>query len=240
MIKEEYHKWYSQYLNREFEMLVFGYDGFPVILFPTSTGRYYECKDNGLVGSVSHLINSGKIKIYCPDSISTESWLNYSIPPGDRVKAHLSYESLLLYDVIEFAKHETGMQKVCLAGCDLGGYYAANTAFKHPELVRFVISMSGILNIKQYIWGYYDENCYFNNPPDYLPNLYDEWYLERFRKMGIFIGAGGSDTYSEQSRNISSILHSKGVNNWLDVQPDGRHDWVLWKSLFPKYLELVN
>lgn len=238
-MKEEYHKWYSQYLNLESEMLVFGSNGYPIILFPTSQGRYYECKDWGLINSVSDLINSGRIKIYCPDAVNSQSWLNYSIPPEERVKTHLAYEGLVIYDVIEFAKHETGIEKVCLAGCDLGAYYAVNTAFKHPDLVNYVISISGVLDIKQFIWGYYDDDCYFNNPPDYLSNLTDEWYLERFRKMGIFFTTGEFDSYLEQSKRVSSILESKGVNNRFDIQPQGRHDWELWRKIFPEYLKMI-
>ncbi len=238
-MKEEYHKWYSQYLNRESEMLVFGYGGLPVVLFPTSQGKYYECKDWGLINSVSHLIDSGKVKIYCPDGINSESWLNYSASPQDRVKLHLAYEGLVIFDVIGFAKHETESEKVCLAGCDLGAYYAVNTAFKHPDLVKDIISMSGILDIKQYIWGFYNDDCYFNNPPDYLPNLTDEWYLERFREMKILFAAGEYDSYSEQSKKLSSLLKSKGVNNQLNILPHAGHDWDFWRRIFPGYLERV-
>lgn len=220
-------------------MLVFGYDGFPVVLFPTSQGKYYECKDWGLINSVSHLIDSGRVKIYCPDGINSESWLNYSVPPQERVKTHLAYEGLVIFDVIEFAKHETEKEKVCLVGCDLGAYYAVNTAFKHPDLVKYIISMSGILDIKQFIWGFYDDDCYFNNPPDYLPNLTDEWYLERFREMEIFFTAGAHDFYSEQSKKLSSLLNFKGVNNQLDILPHVGHDWDFWRSIFPRYLEKV-
>jgi esterase/lipase superfamily enzyme len=47
-------KWYTPYLSREFEMLAFGNaGGLPLILFPTSFGRYYQNKDFGLVDSVS-------------------------------------------------------------------------------------------------------------------------------------------------------------------------------------------
>src|SRR2546429_176227 len=51
-MNERYIKWYTPWLNREFEMLVFGNGGgLPLILFPTSFGRYYQNKDFGLVGS---------------------------------------------------------------------------------------------------------------------------------------------------------------------------------------------
>ncbi len=221
-------------------MLVFGHDGYPIILFPTAKGRYYECKDSGLIDSISDLIDSGKIKVYCPDSYDSESWYNYTIHPADRVNKYITYEHAILYDVIEFAKHETQKEKVGIAGCDFGGYHAANIALKHPDLINNLISISGLFDIKQFIWGYYDENCYFNNPPDYLPNLTDNWYLEKFRTMGIILGIGKNDDYVFQNKKISDILTSKNINNWLDIQPDANHDWQLWRQLFPKYLKTIS
>jgi esterase/lipase superfamily enzyme len=48
---EQHVRWYTPHLSRDFEMLVFGHAGYPVILFPTSLGRYYQNKDFGLIGS---------------------------------------------------------------------------------------------------------------------------------------------------------------------------------------------
>src|SRR3970282_573962 len=101
-------------------MLVFGHSGFPVIAFPTSKARYYELKDFGIIGSAHHLIESGRIKIYCPDGIDWESWYNDSIHPADRIKTHIGYENLILYDVIEFAKHDCDSRQVAVAGCSFG------------------------------------------------------------------------------------------------------------------------
>jgi esterase/lipase superfamily enzyme len=239
-MNENYHKWYSQYLNREMEMLVFGHGGYPIILFPTAKGRYYECKDFGLIDSISDFIDSAKIKVYCPDGFDSESWYNYKIQPADRVKNYINYELAILYDVIGFAKHETEREKVGLAGCDFGGYHAVNIALKHPNLVDNLISISGLLDIKQFIWGYYDDNCYFNNPPDFLPNLTDEWYLEKIRTMGIILGIGANDEYVFQNKNLSKILTSKNINNWLDIQPSAKHDWEFWKKFFPKYIDTIH
>lgn len=45
-MNERYVKWYTPWLSREFEMLVFGEKrGLPLVLFPTSGARYYENKD---------------------------------------------------------------------------------------------------------------------------------------------------------------------------------------------------
>jgi esterase/lipase superfamily enzyme len=71
-MNERYIKWYTPYLSREFEMLAFGNGGgLPLILFPTSFGRYHQNKDFGLVGSVSGYVDSGKVTVYCPDAHSS-------------------------------------------------------------------------------------------------------------------------------------------------------------------------
>src|SRR5579872_2836627 len=67
-IREEYHKWHSPIVGREFEMLVFGHAGLPVILFPTSKGSYYQYKDQGMIEKIRWFLENGKVKIYCPDS----------------------------------------------------------------------------------------------------------------------------------------------------------------------------
>ncbi len=239
-MKEEFHKWFTDYLSREFRMLVFGHDGYPIVLFPTSKAKYYENKDFKLIDSVSHLIDAGRVKIYCPDGIDEESWYNYSIHPADRVKTHIAYENTILYDVIEFVKHDTGREKVGVAGCSFGAYHALNLAFRHPDKVGYVISMGGAFDIKQFIMGYYDDNCYFNNPPDYIPNLRDPWYLDNIRQMGIVLGTGQWDMCLDENIKMSQILADKGINHWLDVRHGVGHDWHWWREMFPSYLEKVG
>ena len=98
-MNERYIKWYTPYLSREFEMLVFGNGGgLPLILFPTSGARYYENKDFGLVGSVVGYIDSGKITVYCPDAIDRESLYNKSIHPADRMRTHNAYENVVVHE----------------------------------------------------------------------------------------------------------------------------------------------
>jgi esterase/lipase superfamily enzyme len=41
--------------------------------------------------------------------------------------------------------------------------------------------------------GYYDEHCYFNNPPDYMANLSDSRYLDTIRAMRIVLATGEFD-----------------------------------------------
>ncbi|MCX6151852.1 MAG: esterase [Ignavibacteriales bacterium] len=221
-------------------MLVFGYGGFPVILFPSAKGRYYQNKDFGLIDSISLLIDAGVFKIYCPDGIDSDSWFNHSIHPSDRVKTHNGYENLILYDVIAFAEHETGYKKVLLAGCGFGGYHAANIAFRHPDLVNSLVCIGSSFDIKQFIFGYYDENCYFNNPPDYLPNLNDPWNLDKIKNMEIILGTGEWDENLNENYRLSGILKEKEIPHWLDVRLQTGGDWHWWKQMFLFYLERMK
>ena len=52
-MKREYHKGYSQELQRDMEALVFGHAGTPVLVFPTSGGRFFDCEDRGMMAALA-------------------------------------------------------------------------------------------------------------------------------------------------------------------------------------------
>ena len=41
-MNREYHKWYSNALRRDMELLIFGHSGIPLLVFPTSMGRFFD------------------------------------------------------------------------------------------------------------------------------------------------------------------------------------------------------
>src|ERR1700689_950968 len=49
IMNREYHKWYSPALQREMELLVFGHAGVPMIVFPTSMGRFFDYEDRNMI-----------------------------------------------------------------------------------------------------------------------------------------------------------------------------------------------
>lgn len=235
-MEESYHKWNTPFCGTEFEMLVFGERGIPVILFPTSMGRYYESKDRGLIETVEWFLDIGKFKIYCPDSLDAQSWYNTSISPAQRVLNHMQYDKLILEEIIPRAFRETGASRAIMAGCSFGGYHAVNFAFRHPALISYTFAMSGVFDIKPRLDGYYDQNVYFNNPVDFMGDASntDLW------KLGIALGCGDKDICRSQNETMSGILDRKGIQHWLDIRPDAVHDWPLWKDMFPHYLSLVD
>ena len=235
-IKEEYHKWHSPSLDRDVEMLVFGYAGQPVILFPTSQGAYYQNKDQGMIEAARWFVENGKVKIYCPDTLDSETWYNKSVSPIVRAHNYECYDRMLSTELIPWAQHETGYERMALAGCSFGGYHAVNTSFRHPGLTSYCFSMSGAFDIRNFVNGYYDDSVYFNNPVDFIvndnnPNLW---------KMGIVLGTSEHDICKRDNERLSSILQLKNINHWLDVRPNASHDWPVWREMFAHYLSLMQ
>jgi len=235
---ENYHKWFSQYTNREFEIVVFGTSGIPVIFFPPAKDRFFTAKDKSLIHSVAGYIDKGLIKVYCPDTYDNESWYNFSADPGERIKEYLNFEALIIHDLIGFAKYETSQERVIMAGAGFGGYHAVNFTLKHPDMVSGLISMSGFYDIKQFIYGFYNNDCYFNNPPDYLPGLKDQWYLEHLKRIKILLGCSLYDLCMKENQDLSQILESKGIKNTLQIKESG-YEWDLWKNFFPNFLARI-
>lgn len=216
-------------------MLVYGDRGYPVIIFPTTMGRYYESKDFGLIEAVRWFVEQGLVQIYCPDSIDKQSWYNKKVHPAQRVRNHMWYDKMVKEEIVEKIRWNTGSGRVCVTGASFGGFHAANYAFKHPETVSHLFSMSGSFDIKSFLDGYYDDNVYFNNPVDFLQGLNhpDLW------KMKIILGTSEWDICLEGNKRLSDILNSKGINHWLDIRGWKPHDWPLWKEMYPHYLSLI-
>lgn len=236
IMKEQYFKWHNKHIDKDMEMLVFGEKGYPVIIYPTSMGSYTQNKDFNLIDSVEWFVNSGLIKVYTPSSIDNDSWYNKKIHPRDRVLNHMKYEQAIMEDVVERAMKETGSNKVALAGCSFGAYHATNFAFRHPELVGYLINMGGAYDIKMQLDGYYDDNCYYNNPPDFLPGLENPALYE----MGIILGTGEHDNCLDKNQRLSNILSQKGIPHWLDNRQGANHDWPVWREMLPTYISQLN
>ena len=233
---EHYHRWYSTSLNREMEVLAFGTRGYPVMLFPTSMGRFYENKDFKLLDSVAWFVNEGLVKIYCPDGIDALSWYNRGIHPAQRVMNHIWYDQYLLTELVPLMQRETGVERIATAGCSFGGYHAMNFGFRHPEVVKYVFTMGAAFDIKSQLDGYYDDNVYFNNPLDFIPHAQSPFFEDMF----VMLGTGTHDMCWDANEKMAAVLRQKGIHHWLDVRQDAPHDWPAWRQMFPHYLSLIR
>jgi esterase/lipase superfamily enzyme len=237
-MRREYHKWASPQLGREMELLVFGRVGKPVLLFPTAQGRFYEFEDRGGVDALSAPIEAGRLQLYCVDSVDSESWYNHNAPPAQRVERHIAYENYLLTEVLPFIWARTFRQRIVVAGPSFGAFHAANFALKHPDLVSTCVAMSGSFDTRRFLDGHSDENGYYNNPIEYLPNLRDKKFLDQFRdNVRWVLAAGEDDICLEQTRRLSELLTAKSIAHDFHCWGEGAvHDWPLWRNMARQYI----
>jgi esterase/lipase superfamily enzyme len=110
-------------------------------------------------------------------------------------------------------------------------------ALRQPYTFTWCVTMSGAFDITQFLDGYFDEDCYFLNPPGFLPDLSDGYYLDQFRRNKWVLATGEWDICRAATESFSGLLHHKGVPHSLHVWGDGsKHDWPHWRPMAAAYL----
>jgi esterase/lipase superfamily enzyme len=242
----EYHHWFSDSLGQEMSLKVYGYYGKPTIVFPAQAGRFYDFENFGMVGAISQFIETGKVKLFCVDSVDAQSWSNWSAHPADRARRHQDYDRYIIQEVVPFIRNHCGgfQDKLMVTGASMGAYHAANFFFRHPDVFDTTIALSGLYSLNMFIGEYMDENVYDNSPLSYLPNLEDSWYLEQYSKSNIIICCGQGaweDEMIADTRALKLILESKNIPNWVDFWGfDVNHDWPWWQKMLPYFLEHLS
>ena len=234
-MNREYYKRYSQELNRDMDALVFGHAGTPLVVFPTSMGKFFEYEDRGMIGVLAQKIERGDLQVFCPDAVDTESWYNKHVHPKVRVLRHLQYERYILHEFLPFLRWKNQTPRLALTGCSFGAYHAANFGFRHPDKVTGIVTMGGAFDMKDFVDGWYGDDLYFNNPPDYLANCTDPWKYNHIRTV---LATGEWDFCWEKNERFAAVLRNKGIRHELYVWGDHSfHDWPFWNPMARMYLE---
>jgi esterase/lipase superfamily enzyme len=224
-------------MGRDMEMLVFGHSGLPVVVFPTSGGRFYEFEDRGMVDGLRDRVESGGVQLYCVDSVDSESWYNRDVSPRWRIARHVQYDNYIVYEVAPFIRQRNRNSNLAALGCSFGGFHAVNAALRHPDLFTGMLAMSGAFDLSNFLGGYHDEDVYFNQPTQYLPNMNDAWFLDRYRQNKYVLATGWDDQCLGQNQNLDRIMNEKGIPHQLFIWNTwNSHDWPTWQQMVREYL----
>ena len=192
------------------ELLAYGERGFPVVVFPTSGGRFLEYEDRGMVNALAPKIERGELQVICLDSVDRESWYNQGAHPADRLHRQNAFDAYLVNELAPFVRDRTSWPQMGVTGCSFGGYHAVNFALRHPEIVTYAVSMSGGFDIpKRFLNGYYDQNAYFHSPLDYLPNLDARWLLDAVPAELFRAGRGQSRSAVRSKCEAGALVGSQ-------------------------------
>ena len=233
-MKREYGRHFSQALNRDMEFLVFGHGGAPVVVFPTSSGRFFQWEDFSMVGTLAHHLDQGWIQLFCVDGIDRETWYNFDCEPAEQVTRHLAYDRYLVEEFLPDMRERNPVPYLTVTGTSFGAFQAANFAFRHPQLVQRLLAMSGDYCVRKYLDDHYDLEVYYNNPVDYLPGTRD---VSDLQKMDIILATADWDFCQGPTLRLSRILFELGVDHVCDVWGNqSLHDWPLWKRQLLKFI----
>ncbi|MBP8251854.1 MAG: esterase family protein [Herpetosiphon sp.] len=230
------HEWISPTLGRTMEFLVFGHHGAPVIVFPTSKGKYYEFEDRGMVNVLRTHLEQGWIQLICVDSVDAESWYCDWAHPSGRIWRHVQYEQYILNEVIPWVRQYNGNPFWMALGCSFGAFHAVNIALRHPDVFRRAIGMSGRYNMRSFMDGYSDENVYFNTPTDFTANLHDQNQINQLRQLDLIMAIGRDDPGLASNQIVSANLWNHGIGNALRIWDGWSHDWPYWEKMVQMYI----
>ena len=226
----------SQILERPVEYFWFGHAGRPLIMFPTSAGRYSENAERGLVGSLSEYIDDGRLQVCCIDAYNDETWGNNDIPPSERVRLHDRYDRMLSEELVPMVIARAGNDDLAVYGASQGGFHAVNFAARHPEQVKRCIAFSGVFDNRGMLDGHWDEAAYFHCPVCYVPNMDEEW-VNRLRGVEWILATGEQDSIVHETRNFTDVLRQKGIDVYSEIWPGVfGHDWPYWEEHLNRFV----
>jgi esterase/lipase superfamily enzyme len=233
--------WHSPILSQQMPIVSYGDRGRPILLFPTAAADFLENERFFLVKSVEPFIQQGRIRLFSIDSINRQAWMDRTLPVAEQARRQALYAAYVESEVVPFIRSACGSdQGIGTAGASFGAFHAANTLFRHPDLFDTLIAMSGFYDLgPDYLHGYSDDNCYYNNPAWFLPGLSGQ-YLELLRQRSRIIIVSGQGAYEapDASRSLSEILGRKGIPHVLDLWgTDVNHDWPWWRKMLPHYVD---
>jgi esterase/lipase superfamily enzyme len=195
-------------------VLVYGHYGRPVLVFPAERGSAWDFESNGMLAAVGHLVEAGRVKLYCVDAFdSGERW---------------QYESWVIDQVAPFIHDDlAGAQDILTTGCSMGAFHAANFVLRRADLFPAAICLSG-----NYEFGITGEVSSFHG--DHL-----EWIRSRASLLLVCGQGMWEDTTGalESTKRLAWLLGEKGIPHELDLWGhDVPHDWPSWRAQIAHHL----
>ncbi len=241
-MQRELSSWYSPSLGKDMPIASYGHYGFALLLIPTAAADYLEYERFQMLDALAPLIDSGKVRVFSINSINTESWMNNEMLPEHKAIRQNQFNDYVYNEVIPFIRNATSQDTfIYTSGASFGALHAMNLFLKKPDLINGVISMSGVYDLTEYTKGYWDDQVYFNSPMHYIPNMHDQYWLDKIKAshhIHVYTGSGSYED-PEANKRFSQVLWDKGIWHELDVWgPEINHDWPTWRSMLPYILSV--
>lgn len=244
-VPKQVDEWHSPVLGQKMPIVTYGHFGHPLLLFPTAAADFLENERFFLVKAIEPQILQGRVRVFSINSINSQAWMDKNIPVPEQARRQALYARYIEEEVVPYirAACRTPDIRVATSGASFGGFHAMNTLCRRPDLFDATIAMSGFYDLSpDYFHGYSDDNCYFNNPTWYVPNIsgHSLELLQRSCRIHIVTGQGAYEA-PDASRRFSDILNRRGIPHLLEVWGhDVNHDWPWWRKMLPYSIDQMG
>ena len=246
MKKEDISK-FSQNLQRDMSIRIYGDGKIPILVFPTQDAMSDNFENFGMIETLKNFIDNGQIQLFCVDTVDVETWSNVWGDKVWRASRQESYYNYIIEEVLPFIREKNSSGKLpIVTGCSLGGFHSAIVFFRRPELFAGMLSLSGVYDAKFFFDGWLNSVLYDNSPADFLKNIspnHDYIKIYNTKKIILCVGQG---KWEEEGRRTTSIMQKifkeKNINALTDFWGyDVDHDWYWWKKqilyFLPEFLK---
>lgn len=229
-------KWRSPSLGKDMELAIYGEAGTPVIGIPTRGATCKQWEKYGMAEAISYQLENGFNQLFVLSSLDHEGLLNINASPEQRLIRQQQYESYIVEEIVPFIKENNNIPFIIIAGIDFGGYHAITTALKHPEVFGKAIGISGIYDIRPYMDGYYDDDVYYSNPMDFVPNLNKKSLLHKVQEVDFRLVSFATDKRKKDAVRMDNVMRMKFLDPHLDIWPDDAEEWDLWPQMLKTHI----
>ena len=228
-MKRKEKSWISPSMGKKMRVNIYGTEGTPVIIYPTAHGDLLEWEEQGGIAILEEQIDEGYNQIYCIEDFAQESFMNSEIDPVSRIERFSQYQSYIMDELLPFISEENSNPYVINAGAAIGAYCALLMALKYPTNFHKVIGLCGYYDIRVHMDEFFDDNVYFNNPVEFIPNLSDEKLLKMISAVDIRLLNYANDTTKGDTHKMSDILWLKFIE----------HEHYVWNEKAENMWELL-
>ena len=242
-MQTQYFKEHSCFLKRDMEFKVYGHCGQPCLAFACEGGRFYDWEDHGMIDALSPLIESGKIQVFCADSVDSESWMGQQ---DDRERTETQERwfnylcSELVPRILEInAEDGKPYETVLPMGISLGACHAITLYLRRPELFCGAVGLSGSY-LPSGWFGHYTDDLVLRNSPLDLLRLTSASRAKNFNgPLWLCCGQGAyEERFLAETNELVNALNKHKIPVQLELWGDDScHDWNWWKKQLPLFVQ---
>lgn len=229
----------SHDLDSEFDVIVYGTRGVPVIAFPTFDFSAGSWENGGMVDAIASLIDDGKVQLFAVDSADAQSWYARNSDLDYRAERQSGYLSFVADELLTYVGKTNGSSaKPILAGCGVGATNAAAVLFRDPSRWGGLLALSGAYDARFYSDGVANDEWLSCSPIDLLETLSDA-QIETLKALPIaFVcGQAPDEQGIETQRRLDTLAAERGLEATFEYWGyDVTHSWDWWQQMAGQFL----